>query len=170
MTTADATLPPSTSTSTAPRRPRRIGLVAFLALGVFALGAAGFARHGGPCGAMGANPTEKAAFVAGHLADRADATVAQEEAIEAELLSLFTDLDGLKAEKEVFRADLKVALTAKTVDAERLQELRAQALSRVDAVSEQATDSLAVIANVLTPEQRADLADDLERMHRRFAR
>jgi len=65
---------------------------------------------------------------------------------------------------------VKDVLTAETIDAEELQALRAQGMDKVDDASTQAVDALAEIASILTPEQRADLADDMEKMHARWNR
>ncbi len=164
-------------TSPTPRKRRRgmfFGLFAVVALGLFAVSAAfagpGFGGHCGPHGAMGAEPEAKAAFVSEKIANRADATAEQQASIEAVLVDLFTDMDALKAEKETFHAQVKDVLTAETIDAEELQALRAQGMDKVDDASTQAVDALAEIASILTPEQRADLADDMEKMHARWNR
>jgi Spy/CpxP family protein refolding chaperone len=162
-------------TSPTPRKRRRgmfFGLFAVVALGLFAVSAA-FAGpgFGGHCGAHGSmEPEAKAAFVAQKIANQADATDEQEASIEAILVDLFTDMNALKAEKETFHAQVKDVLVAETIDADKLQVLRAQGMDKMDDASTQAVDALAEIASILTPEQRADLADDLEKMHARWNR
>ena len=51
-----------------------------------------------------------------------------------------------------------------------LQALRSKGLKTADDASVQIVDALADVANILTPEQRADLADDWEAMHKRWQR
>ncbi len=159
-----------------PRKRRGLffGLFALVALGLFAVSAAfagpGFGGHCGAHGAMGAEPEAKAAFVAQRIAGQADATDEQQASIEAVLVDLFTDMQALKAEKETFHAQVKDVLVAETIDTEALQVLRAQGMDKVDDASTQAVDALAEIASILTPEQRADLAEDMEKMHARWNR
>lgn len=165
----------STDTPKTPRKRRGLfAILALAAMGVLAVNVAfaggGWGGHCGPHGAMNASPDEKASFVAQRLADRADATEQQQADIEAVLVDLFTDMDALKAEKETFRAQAKDVLTADTVDADALQSLRAKGLKTADDASVQIVDALADVANILTPEQRADLADDWEAMHKRWQR
>lgn len=162
------------TTETTSPRPRRRGLlfgvITVIALGLFAVSAA-FAGGGwgGHCGAhANMDPEAKASFVAERIANHADADAEQQEAIEAVLSGFFADMDTMKAEKETFRAQARDLLTAETIDADALQALRADGMKTADDASVQAIDALAEIAAILTPEQRADLADDWERMHKRW--
>lgn len=162
----------NTEATKTPRKRRRGLIFALVAMGLLVVSAAfaggGWGGHCGPHGAMNADPAEKAAFVAQRISDRADATDAQRASIEAVLVDLFTDMDALRADKETFHARVLDVLTAETIDAEQLQALRADGMVKVDDASTQAVDALAEIASILTPEQRADLADDLEKMHNRW--
>lgn len=162
---------PPTSPPASTRSPRRLLAVAALALvSLFAMGAA-FA--GGPGKhrmhrMFTEDPDAAAAFVAARLANEADATDAQEEAIRSIVADTLVELAPLRAEKEAFRADVKEALLADTVDPETLEALRVEGIARADEASKVITAALGDIAGELTPAQRQTLADELERMRERF--
>jgi protein CpxP len=170
MSNEDTTTP---SPASPRRRARWLGLLALSLVSLFAMGAAFAGGPGKHCGAHGQwadDPEAAAAFVATKIANRADATEAQEAEIEAIVHDLIVELAPMRAEKEAFRAQVKEALLAETVDPAQLETLRAQALARADEASVTVTEALGELAGVLTPEQRADLADDLEQMRERLQR
>ena len=164
----------TTETTSSPRKRKGLffAAITLAALGLFAVNAVagGGWGHCGAHGAMGATPDTKAAFVAERIADRADADDQQQAAIEAVLVDLFTDMEGLKADKETFRAQARDVLTAETVDVDALQDLRVRGMKTAEVASAQVVDALAEVASILTPEQRADLADDWDAMHQRWQR
>ena len=65
------------------------------------------------------------------------------------------------------REDLAKLLGAATVDAAAVETLRAQRVADVDAMSKKVTAGLIAAANVLTPEQRAKLLEEIEDHHSR---
>jgi len=158
------------SPKTPSRRPRFLALVALALVSLFAMGAA-FA--GGPGKhrmhkMFTEDPDAAAAFVAARLANEADATADQEEAIRAIIADTITELAPMRAEKEAFRAEVKEALLADVVDPAALETLRVEGIARADEASKVVTEALGDIAAELSPEQRQTLADELERMRERF--
>lgn len=70
-----------------------------------------------------------------------------------------TDLTGLRETHRSNREALMEALTADSVDRERLETLRRSELDLAERASQRITLALADVADVLTPEQRRGLAD-----------
>ena len=59
-------------------------------------------------------------------------------------------------------------LAAPTVDRAKLETLRADQMKLAETATKRATDAVADIADVLTPAQRADLGQRVERWQRWF--
>lgn len=68
---------------------------------------------------------------------------------------------------EVRRAEFAAALSGAAVDRDALEQLRSDALARLEEGSKQAVETLARVAEVLTPEQRATLLAEHEKHHGR---
>jgi CheY-like chemotaxis protein len=75
------------------------------------------------------------------------------------------DLAPLHDGREAGRAIFVAAITGSGVDRPALEALRAEKLADMTVASEQILTSLADIADVLTPEQRVELAEMAERWH-----
>lgn len=75
----------------------------------------------------------------------------------------FADIKPLREGMQNRREDMRKALTAPTVDAAQLESLRASHVQRMDQISKRITQGIADAANVLTPEQRAKLAERFDR-------
>ena len=120
-------------------------------------------RHGHP------DPEEVRAWI-GFMSDRmlgyVDATDEQRTAVEGILDRSFAQTFELVSEREDAHEQLTALLAAPEVDRAALEALRARHIEFADAVSRQLTTSVAEIAEVLTPAQRADLAE----LHERFRR
>ncbi len=95
-----------------------------------------------------------------------DADDAQTEAASAIVASAVEDLYGMKAEKEALKDAFTDALTADVVDRNQLHTLRQQGLVQAEQASRRVVDAVADLANVLTPAQRVELAEKLEKFHR----
>jgi Spy/CpxP family protein refolding chaperone len=97
------------------------------------------------------------------------ATDAQVEAIAAIATRTHDDLASLRGEHRERMRAFAEALTAAEVDADALESLRAEALARADDASKRIVRALGEAAAVLSPAQRAELAERHERLHARFA-
>lgn len=147
-----------------------IALVAALfgaAAGHFAPFAIGHGwHHRGPWGHFGGHHDMSASGMqehvermVQHITDEVSATAEQQSKISqiakaavADLQPLHQQLlDAHKKAIEIFRQP--------TLDRTALEALRAEQIARVDAVSKRMTQAIADMAEVLTPEQRAKLAD-----------
>ena len=148
------------------RRTRWIvaGGVAVLALA--GIGAAG-AMGGGE--AMGRHVMEAGFKGGGHFAgrglsralDAVDATAEQEERIWAIIDGARTELRPVMREFRDTRTAVVELMSAPTIDRDAAETLRAERIAAIDEASKKMTAALLDAAEVLTPEQRAELAKHL---------
>lgn len=93
-----------------------------------------------------------------------DAGASQEQAdkIKTLLQQARTDMEPLRDGMRGSRDEMVALLKAPTVDAAAVEKLRADRIAAMDEASKKAVASVIEAANVLTPEQRAKLATELE--------
>jgi len=77
------------------------------------------------------------------------------------------DLRPLREKRQESRKQLREVLTAPTIDRAKLEALRADGIKAADEASRRIVSAVADAAEVLTPEQRAQLAQRLERFRQR---
>ena len=133
-----------------------IGALGTVGAGAYAGGAMSRMMHGEHNPAEGA---ERINYKVGWVMDRIDATDEQKaevagivEGAAQSLIPQFVDHRGHKAE-------LMAALTGDVVDRAQLEALRQSHLDLAESVSAELVDVAVDIANVLTPEQRVELAE-----------
>lgn len=137
------------------------GGVAVLALA--GIGAAG-AMGGGE--AMGRHVMEAGMKHGGHFAgrgltralDAVDATKEQEDRIWAIIDGTRSELRPMMREFRDTRETVMALMAAPTLDREAAEKLRAERIAAIDAASKKMTAAMLDAAEVLTPEQRAELA------------
>jgi len=78
------------------------------------------------------------------------------------------DIFELRAKHLEARKQVIATLAAPTIDRAKLETLRADQMKLADAATKRITDAVADIGEVLTPAQRADLAQRVERWQRWF--
>jgi Spy/CpxP family protein refolding chaperone len=174
----DPTLPDAAPTQPHPRHWwRRLTLASLVAVLVAGGGLAH--AHGGPGwggwhrGADDADPQvmqrRAEARVKWMLAD-VDATEAQQKKIAELMTAAMTDLRPLRQQARDARREAMQLLAQPQIDRGALEALRAKQAQAMDYISRRITQSLADAAEVLTPEQRAKLAQRMERRHGRHGR
>lgn len=120
-------------------------------------------RHGGPgFGGRGFGGPGM-----GRMLDDIDATKEQEDKLEAIMDQLHDDVRPLMRGFRDTREDLAELLGAATIDREAVEKLRAERVAAVDEASRKVTAALLEAAEVLTPEQRAELIENFEDRGRR---
>jgi Spy/CpxP family protein refolding chaperone len=97
------------------------------------------------------------------LAWAVDASSEQKQKLTAIIQRAADDLRPLREKRVEARRQLRDVLTAPTIDRSKLEAMRADHMKLADQASQRITAALAEAAEVLTPEQRADLARRLER-------
>jgi Spy/CpxP family protein refolding chaperone len=164
---------------TAPEFSRRWTVAAVIAAAVAVAGAAlswhghanafgpGQHRHGG-WEQMDPEAMEKRieAMTAYRLAD-IDATPEQKSRITAIMKGAANDLTTLRGNGRELRRKSMQLLAAPTIDRAQLEALRAQQMQLHETVSRRMLQAMADAAEVLTPEQRARLAERMQRRHER---
>ena len=152
--------------SPSPSRARRWAPL-LLALGMAAAGAvvvapmAAQAMPGGP-GMMGGHESHFMGRMLDRMLDKVGATEAQRTQIRQ--IAQLAEAD-MKAQKEAGRKlrDQGLALmTAPTLDAVAAEALRQQMMARHDQASRRMLQAMLDIGNVLTPEQRTQLAEQMK--------
>lgn len=143
---------------------RRLGLLAVLALGVFAVPRAfGWGGHSCHSGDWSADEVrEHMGFVADHALDRVDATDAQVAAVDQILDEAAPKMAGFHEEAHDLRQRFHKAVLADPTDQASLEDLRKEALDLADRASGAALQDLTRAAAVLTPDQRTKLAQHLQ--------
>lgn len=137
-------------------------------LGVFWAASAIFDHHHYPRFCSNSNISEHADAMAEHLSDHVDASDAQSEQIKAVAEAYAPRLQALYSEHTKSRDELIGLLAQPQVDRDKLELLRQTELARLDSGSQELIQMMADIANILTPEQRKSLADELKDGLRRW--
>ena len=126
-----------------------------LAIGGLTLGAVADAGHRGHDGKFGWLSERKIE----RLLDQVDASDDQRERVLAIVNDAAADLQEDRGLRGETWQGLVAALTGDTIDRAALEMLRQQKLETVDHMSQRMLTALADVAEVLTPAQRAELAD-----------
>lgn len=168
----------TTPASQAPRKPRRWRGV-LLGAALLAVGAAsGFAAakfHGAPWWMMSAahahfdpaGMTERVDRRVNRVLSRVDANNEQRVQVSAIVKSALNDLQALNVKPWEARGRFLELLRADTVDPAALEALRAEHIGAADAASKRLVQAISEAAAVLTPEQRRELTERLQRRHAR---
>ena len=96
------------------------------------------------------------------MLDEVDATDDQRTQVRAIATAAIADMGEFREFKREGREALVEALTQETVDREALETLRQSKLETADRASQRLLTALADAADVLTPAQRAELAEEWE--------
>jgi protein CpxP len=158
---------------------RRWTIAAFVAAAIAVVGAAlswhGHARAAGPgphrhggWEQMDPEALDQRieAMTAYRLAD-IDATPEQKSRITAIMKGAASDLSSLRGQGRELHAKAMQLLAAPTIDRAQLETLRVQQMQLRETVSRRMLQAMADAAEVLTPEQRARLAERMQRRHER---
>lgn len=97
-----------------------------------------------------------------------DASSEQKTKINAIAQKAADDIFPLRAKHLEARKQMVETLAAPTVDRAKLEALRADQMKLAETATKRVTDAVADIADVLTPAQRADLGQRVERWQRWF--
>jgi Spy/CpxP family protein refolding chaperone len=161
-------------------RQSRRGLRAIIVAGVLALVAGGalvFAHaggfgHGGPHrGGMGIDEmSEHFQVHVKHVLAEVDASPEQQARVNDIIAAAARDLEALRARHAGGMAEMHGLLIAPVIDRARLEQLRAQHIAAIDAASQRCATALADAAEVLSPEQRAELGRKMAGRHQGVSR
>jgi len=147
-----------------------IAVTATIALSAWAQPGPGGHRHGGEFGGPGLfmGSPEHVGRAVDHMLDGLNATDAQRTQIKQIVQQAAADL---KAQHETGRGLHEKGLqifTAPTVDAAAAESVRQQMIAQHDAASRRTLQAMLDISGVLTPEQRAKIADHIKQRQQRM--
>jgi len=100
-----------------------------------------------------------------HLYVEIAATDTQKKQLDPIVKTAARDLMGLRGQMRDERRQALAVLTSDPIDRAALESIRTQHVQRTDQISKRVTQALADVADVLTPEQRRQLAERVGRMH-----
>lgn len=147
------------------------GLRAFMLGSVLALGSAlalsswaGPHRGHGDHGPMATSP-ERMGRMIDRLLDGAEASDAQRAQVKQIVAAAATDLKAQRDAGRALREQQLQLFTQPTVDANAVERLRQQQLAQHDQASKRMTLAMIEISRVLTPEQRAKVAERMKTRH-----
>lgn len=145
----------------------RIGLAAALVVvpAVALAGAGVHAWRGHQPPQSEAEVHERLDAVAEKAMDRVEATPDQRAGITSTLDDLAGRLWAFHQAHAERHAAVRAVLTADTVDRKELEKIRKEAVSDIDDISADVVDAVADIAEILTPDQRRDLAEMADELH-----
>jgi protein CpxP len=163
---------PSASPSSRPRRGLLIAAVVLGALTlfvgvktyVFANGGSGW--HHGWGGQMSSEEiADRIQHGVKYMLSEVDATADQKTKVTAILQAAAQDVHGLSDQHLAARTQIHEILIAATIDRARLETVRADELRLADQASKRIVTALADAAEVLSPEQRTKLVDEMQKHH-----
>lgn len=152
-------------TSTGRRRFFRRAAIATL-IGGLAAGAGLTAwAHGGPRGWHGGEgfSEERVERMVKHFGVEVDATAEQKAKLTEIATAAAKDLQPLREKAREARKQAMELLAAPAVDRNAIERLRSEQMQAADAASKRLTQALADVAEVLTPEQRKQLAERMQK-------
>jgi periplasmic protein CpxP/Spy len=97
-----------------------------------------------------------------------DATADQKARVTTILQTAAKDVHGLAGQHFAARDQIREILSAPSIDRARLETIRENELQFADQASKRALEGIADAAEVLTPEQRVQLARQMEEHHKRW--
>jgi Spy/CpxP family protein refolding chaperone len=119
-------------------------------------GVAAFAKGPNGAGPLGGKMIER-------LLDRVEATDEQKSKINAIVERTRTEMEGMREERRNAMTELTEILKAPTIDRAALEAKRAERMSKMDQRSKTMTTAFADIAEVLSPEQRAEAVELIQK-------
>jgi len=153
------------------RRVAIAAMAASLAVGFGAQAWAHGGHHGRDRGAMAdpAKMDERIESMVKRMLSRVDATDEQRAKVSAIAKQAATDLRGMREKQRAVRAKGVELLSAPTVDRAAIESLRTEQMKLADEASRRVSLAMADSAEVLTPEQRAKLAQGLKERQARWS-
>jgi len=155
---------------------KRAALATLIAGVAAAIGFSAYGQEGGGCGwhrtGFAAGPLDPAAVdehldrMLKHLYVEIDATDEQKQKLEPIVKQAAKDLLPLRDKARAARKQAVELLTADTIDRNAIEALRAEHLQLAEQASKRLTQALSDVAEVLTPAQRKQIAERIERRGR----
>jgi periplasmic protein CpxP/Spy len=110
--------------------------------------------------------SERIEFATDWMLKRINADETQRQRVKSVVEGAVKDLFPMKEQHQQNREAMLKALAQPTVDREALKETQQAEVQLLDTVSSRLVQAIADVADVLTPEQRAQLIEHFSRFHR----
>ena len=120
-------------------------------------------HHGMGGGMMMGGSPERMGRMVDHMLDGLNATDAQRSQIKTIVQAAAADLKSQRDAHRALRQQGMQIFTAPNVDANAAETLRQQMMAQHDQVSRRMTQAMVDISRVLTPEQKAKIAEHLQK-------
>ena len=159
-------------------RNRIVAGMVGVALGATAVGTLSHAGFGPGCGHFGHGPwsaggpeaaearREWVGFAIGRLLTKVEASDAQKAEVQAIVEPLATEMQPLRETFAANRESMRRLLLAPEINRAEIEVLRSEQMDQADAISRALVTALADVADVLTPEQRSELAFRIAELRR----
>lgn len=134
------------------------------AVGAHAQGMGGHEHGAGPAMMLGGSPEHIGRGI-DHMLDGLGTTDAQRAQIKQIAIAAATDLKAQREAGRALRDQGRQIFAAPTVDAAAAETLRQQMLAQQDQASKRVLQAMLDVSKVLTPEQRAKMAERMQREH-----
>ena len=123
----------------------------------------GFRHHRG--GHSAEEVSERVSFMTGWVLKKVDASEEQTQEVQEIIQKTVGDLYPLKDQHRANRQAFRETLSQPTIDRHALENIRTAELQLVETMSSRIVGAIADTADVLTPEQRTELAEMAARFH-----
>ncbi len=123
----------------------------------------GFRHHRG--GHSAEEVSERVSFMTGWVLKKVDASEEQTQQVQDIVQKTVGDLFPLKDQHRANRQAFRETLSQPTIDRQALENIRMAEFQLVDTMSSRVVEAIADTAEVLTPEQRTQLAEMAARFH-----
>jgi len=153
-----------------PDRKSRVSRIVLTAAATIAIVASAlvYAHQGiGLHGPMGGHGMEMHLDHIQAMLGRVGASDAQKAQINETLKSAFNDMKGMHERHSQVLEQFHQLLLAPSVDRARIESLRAEQIKAMDEASKRLVGAIDDAAEILTPEQRAALAEEIRKHHER---
>lgn len=139
-----------------------ISILTVLTLGIITTGCKHRSCH------FSKSPEEKIEFFVEHISDELDLTESQEVKVKSLAEEVHKKIENQKSSTHEIYTVLLEEIKSNTVDKEKLNSIVDNKLNKFSEMKPFFIDKFAEFHNILTPEQRVELAEKMEKLHKRM--